>query len=194
VNIRAILILVLALLTFPVLVAASEDSPFYGEIYLNDYRGGGSYTSQEAYVEYSLFADDLAVWGNGYHDQWDNSILYAGLSKTWDSGWTVALGAGQARFDGVTQNVIAPWISYSSEEWEFFLSGERYQGDEDPWFYQGYLQRYVGRHLIGLYAEKDFGIGPVATWNISDHLALRVAVPLADRSNTDWLAALIINF
>jgi hypothetical protein len=188
-SIKTIL-LVCALIVSPT-AFASDDFPFYGEVYLNEYRGGDSYLSQEAYLEYS-FADNLAVWANGYHDEFGN-IFYAGLSKTWDSGWTIALGAGQARFDGVTQNVIAPWVGYSSEEWEFFLSGERYQGD-DPWFYQAYLQRYVGNHLIGLYAEKDFGIGPVATWNINDHLAFRVAVPIADRGDTDVLATVILTF
>ncbi len=184
--------LVLALA--PVTVVVAEDSPFYGEIYLNDYRGGGeeSYLSQEAYVEYA-FTDTLAIWSNGYHDEWGH-ILYAGLSKTWDSGWTIAFGAGQARFDGATQNVIAPWIGYSSEEWEFFLSGERYQGTDEPWFYQTYLQRYVGKHLVGLYAEKDFGVGPVATWNFNDYLGFRIAVPLADRGETSVLTTLIIKF
>ena len=190
-NIKTIL-LVLTMIVSPIAVAA-EDSPFYGEIYLNDYHGGESYMSQEAYIEYA-FTDTLAVWANGYHDEFGN-ILYAGLSKTWDSGWTIALGAGQARFDGETRNVIAPWIGYSSEEWEFFLSGERYQGADAPWLYQASPQRYVGANpLVGPHAQTDFGIGPVATWNINDHLALRVAVPIADRGDTDVLATVILTF
>ena len=92
-SIKTIL-LVCALIVSPT-AFASDDFPFYGEVYLNEYRGGDSYMSQEAYLEYA-FTDTLAVWANGYHDEFGN-IFYAGLSKTWDSGWTIALGAGQAR-------------------------------------------------------------------------------------------------
>lgn len=70
------------------------------------------------------------------------------------------------------------------------LSVERYANGE-PAFWQGYAQRRIGKHFLGVYGETDFGIGPAATFVFNDHLRLRVAVPVAERGDAKAMGTLI---
>lgn len=194
VFVKAVLFLLLFLLPFSALANEPEtaESPFYGQLLLHDYHGDGTFYAQEAYAQYDVGKNGVAVWVTGYRDQefWSAS---AGLAKNWDNGWTVALGAGKARFDGENHTVIAPWIGYEGELWEFTLSAERYSGGIT--YYQGYLQRRFGeRNYLGLYGETGFGVGPSFTREFNEHVAFRIAVPVAERGDTSVLASLIFTF
>lgn len=193
-NIKSLFVLLLLLIPFSTLADEPSDteSPFYGQLLLHDYHGEGTFYAQEAYAQYDI-KDGVAVWATGYRDQefWSAS---AGLAKTWDNGWTVALGAGRARFDGTNHSVIAPWVGYEGELWEFTLSAEHYSRGGGT-YYQGYLQRRFGeRNYLGLYGETGFGIGPAYTRELNDHVAFRLAMPIAERGDTSVLASLIFTF
>lgn len=193
-NIKSLFVLLLLLIPFSTLADEPGDteSPFYGQLLLHDYHGEGTFYAQEAYAQYDV-KDGVAVWVTGYRDQefWSAS---AGLAKTWENGWTVALGVGKARFDGENHTVIAPWVGYGGELWEFTLSAEHYSHGGGT-YYQGYLQRRFGeRNYFGLYGETGFGIGPSFTRAFNDHVAFRVAVPVAERGDTSVLASLIFTF
>ena len=191
-NIKTVWLLLALLLPFSAFADETEESPFYGQVAIHDYHGNGSFLAQEGYFQVQN-DNGVAVWVTGYRDDefWSAST---GLSKTYDSGWTVALGAGKARFDGESYNVIAPWVSYNSDTWEFMLSGEYYDGGGDP-YYQGYLQRRIAeRHFIGVYGETGFGIGPAFTFGVNDRVAFRIAAPVTDRGDTSVLATLILTF
>jgi hypothetical protein len=185
------ILLAFALLISPALAVADDESPFYVEFLLSDYRGDNGYLSQEAYAEYAFGENGLALWGNGYHDEWGHTLT-GGIAKSFDNGLTLALGAGRSRFDGEASTVLSTWLGYSSESWEVYLSAERTQGSDDPWYYQGAAQHYVGDHLAGVYGETGFGVGPAVTWTFSEFLALRVAIPIIDRGDTNVLATLIV--
>lgn len=191
-NIKATLLLVLLLLPFSVTAQEAEESPFYGQVVVHDYHGEGSFLSQEAYFQVEN-DNGIALWVTGYRDEefWSAST---GVSKTWDNGWTAALGVGNASFDNDNQTFVTPWVSYNSDEWEFLLSAEYYQGGYDP-YYQGYLQRRVGeRHLLGIYGESGVGIGPAFTFGLTERVAFRVVVPVADKDDTKVLTSLIFTF
>jgi len=192
-NIKAVLLFVsLCLLPSSAFADEPEESPFYGQMMVHDYQGDSSFYAQEGYFQIEN-DNGVAVWATGYRDSefWSAS---AGLAKTWNNGWTVALGAGKSRFDSESHRVIAPWVGYESEEWEFLLSAEYYSHTGTP-YYQGYLQRRIGdRHFIGVYGETGFGIGPAFTFGMNEHVSFRIALPVADQSDTKVLASLILTF
>ena len=192
-NIKATLLLVLLfLLPFSVLAQEVEESPFYGQVVVHDYHSDSSFIGEEFYFQAET-KNGVAVWATGYRDSefWSATT---GIAKAWDNGWTIALGGGKASFDGDHQMVIAPWMSYNSDEWEFLLSAEYYRGGYDP-YYQGYLQRRFGEHhFIGIYGETGLGIGPAFTFGLTERVAFRFAVPVADKGDTKVLASLIFTF
>lgn len=187
---RASSTLRILLLALPLSAQAADEPaepPFYAELALNAYAGNGRFT-QEAYLDLSL-SDTVSVWANPYREPGYTSAT-VGLAKT-VGHWTLALGAGQYRSEGVRVNIVAPWLSYNSDKHELLLSVERY-GSGEPSFWQGYAQRRVGRHFIGVYGETDFGIGPAATFAFNDHLRLRLAVPVAERGDAKALVTAIL--
>lgn len=172
--------------------SAAEESPFSGEAYHYHYQGSdGSYWLQGLYVEHSL-TESLSAWGSAYRES-DGRVLYAGFAKTWSNGLTIGLGGGQSRYDRVTQDVVASFVSYSSDAMEGFALFERYEG-ESSLYYQASAQWYYGENLFGLYAEKDFGIGPMLTWNLTERFAISGAVPLIDRVGTNIMVSATVTF
>lgn len=148
-------------------------------------KSADGYTSGTLYVEIPLSESDVSLWGTAYYDPSFRGV-YTGLAKKFDN-LQVALGVGSAWYDGARYNVINPWIFYSSDEYESLFMAEHYIHDtEKPWYYKGYLQRKVGADwLLGIYGEKDFGVGPMATWNVSKGVRLWGAIPLAYTPNEE---------
>lgn len=155
----------------------------YTEVQLTTRAGRKSadgYTSGTLYVEVPFSGENnISLWGIAYADSKFQGA-YTGLAKKFGN-LQVALGVGSAWYDGMRYNVINPWIFYSSDTYESFIMAEHYIHDtNEPWYYKGYVQRKVGADwLFGLYAEKDFGVGPMATWNVSKVVRLWGAIPLA---------------
>ncbi len=172
-------------LTHTVYASSHEEESkwVYAEVHITTRAGRKSadgYTSGSVYVEVPLSGENnISLWGTAYYDPSFQGV-YAGLAKHFGN-LQVALGMGSAWYDSTRYNVINPWIFYSSDEYESFITAEHYFRDTaEPWYYKGYVQRKIGADwLIGIYAEKDFGVGPMATWSVSKNIRLWGAIPVA---------------
>ena len=184
-------ILLVLLLASPLPARAGDDasdSPIYAELELNGYAGAGRFT-QEAYLEFALGDDGVVLWVNPYHEAGYSSTL-VGVGKAFGP-WTVALGAGQARFDGMRVATQTAWLEYAADKTELMVTVQRY-GNGEPAFWQGYAQRRLGRYFLGVYGETEVGIGPAATLVVNDHLRLRLTVPVVQRGDTRAMLTLIL--
>lgn len=149
------------------------------------------FTSGSLYLEVPVpLGDDVSLWAMGYHDR-DFREVYAGLTKRFGN-WQIALGAGTAWYDGSSKTVIAPWLYYSSDDYEGSLLIERYLKDEeDPLFYKVSFEKKFGDLQAGLYGEKGFGLGPIVTWKVSKNVKFFVTVPVAYLPSEERMKALV---
>jgi hypothetical protein len=165
------------------LVCAEETSSekgLYGEFAVAHRFGkarADGYSSATLYLEAPL-QGDISLWGMGYHDP-DFKEVYAGVAQK-IGNLQIALGLGTGWYDDTRRTVVAPWVFYANDAYEGLLAAEYYHGDrEEPWFYKGYLQKRFGDVLVGIYGEQAFGIGPMATWEMSKNVKVWATVPLA---------------
>ena len=145
-------------------------------------------TTVNLYGEYPL-SETVSVFGSLYHDK-SFQAAYAGLSKKFGN-WQVALGVGSAWYDGVRHNVVNPWVYYSSDEYEGFFSAEHYSNETvAPWFYKGHFEKKLGKWGVGVYGEKDFGVGPRVSYKF-EKVKLWATVPMANLPKTGRMVFMI---
>lgn len=143
-------------------IADEEESPFFAEGQVWYYAGGESpLLAKQMYLEHKLPWENFSVWGALYHDK-EFKSGYVGIARKFGD-LQIGLGVGPARYDDRTHTTTTGWLFYLNEERRIEALGvfERYRHDADPWFYKGYVQKALGDgYLIGVYGEKDVGIGP----------------------------------
>lgn len=166
------------------IASETAEEGVYAEFGISHYSGkssADSLSAVSAYIETPL-KKNYALWGSVYHDKGFDGA-YAGLSKKFGN-WQVALGLGSAWYDDTRKNVINPWLFYSSDEYEALAHAERYLHDnENPWFYKGYVQKKFNNFAMGIYGEKDFGIGPMLTVSLHKAIKVWIVVPVVKRPN-----------
>jgi hypothetical protein len=149
-----------------------------------------SYTGTSLYVEVPVSTDSVSLWGTIYHDKLFQGV-YAGVAKKYGD-WQIALGVGTVRDDGIPKNVINPWVYYRSDTVEAYMHAEHYSKDSDPWWYKGYVQKKLSDSLFaGVYGEKDFGIGPIMTWEVAKGVKLWATVPVAHKPKEEGMKFLL---
>lgn len=87
----------------------------------------------------------------------------------------VGLSYGTARYAAADEDeksshaVVSGFAYWETSTFEGELTLERYRDDPDPWYYQGYLERYLTPHWsFGVYGETDVGWGPRIAWSPHD--------------------------
>ncbi len=170
----------------------SSEKGLYGELAIahrfSKVRADG-FSSATLYLETPL-QGNTSLWGMAYHDP-DFKEVYAGVAQKIDN-LQIALGLGTAWYDGARRTVVAPWAFYSNDAYEGLLAAEYYHGDrEEPWFYKGYIQKRFGDVLIGVYGEQAFGVGPIATWEVSKSVKVWATVPVAYTSDENPMRAML---
>lgn len=158
---------------------ADEPSPYY-EVTFSTRRGKNSadgYEGLNVYAEFPLGTDGYSFWLTGYKDPAFKGV-YAGLAKKFGN-WQVGLGTGKVHYDKVSHTVTNPWVYYSSDEWEAYVHAEHYSRDsENPWWYKGYAEKKIGDWALGVYGEKDMGVGPRVSYKLNDHVKVWATVPM----------------
>jgi len=118
--------------------------------------------AEELYVEKTLpGSGDISVFG-AFHVDKNFRSAYAGVGKRFGD-LQVAIGVGSARFDETSHLTVNPWIYYSKDGLEGYLSAEHYGNEKiEPWFFTGYVHKDVTEKVfVGVYGESGFGIGPM---------------------------------
>lgn len=142
------------------------------------------YGAVNVYAEVPFGTDGYSVWFSGYKDPAFTGN-YLGLAKKFGN-WQVGLGAGNVHYDEVRHTVVNPWVYYSSEEWEAYVHAEHYSREADnPWWYKGYAEKKFGNIGLGLYGEKDMGIGPRLSYKLNDHMRVWATVPMWQQPETE---------
>lgn len=164
---------------------ADESEPLV-EVTFSTRRGvepSDSYGAVTVYAEIPFGTDGYSVWFSGYKDPAFTGN-YFGLAKKFGS-WQVGLGAGNVHYGEVRHTVINPWVYYDSEEWEAYVHAEHYSREsENPWWYKGYVEKKVGDWGLGLYGDKDMGIGPKVSYKLNDHVKVWATVPMWQQPET----------
>lgn len=150
-----------------------------------------SSTSSSLYIETPIpLGEDLSVFAVGYYDR-EFQEVYAGLAKKFGN-WQFGLGFGSAWSDGSRKTVIAPWMYYGSDEYEASILFERYLKDRsEPYIYKASIEKKFGDFQFGVYAEKDFGTGPLVTWKVSSKIKFFVTVPVVHLPDDGRMRVLI---
>jgi len=147
--------------------------------------GGGksSTTAKQLYVEKTL-TDEESVWGLVYDDPAFRAMYVGGAKKF--SDLQVAVGIGSARYGRMSHLIVNPWVYYSKNSLEGYLSAEHYSREEaEPWFIKGYVHKDITEKVfVGVYGESGFGVGPMIGTSLFDKkLKIWLSVPVASRSN-----------
>ena len=158
---------------------ADEPAP-YVEAVFSTRRGvepSDSYSGVGVYAEIPFGTDGYSIWFSGYKDPAFTGN-YLGIAKK-IGNWQVGLGTGNVHYDEVRHTVTNPWVYYSSEEWEAYLHAEHYSREaESPWWYKGYVEKKFGDVALGLYGEKDMGVGPRLSYKLNDHVKVWATIPM----------------
>lgn len=159
--------------------AIDEPAPLL-EVTFSSHRGkaaSDSYDGVNVYAEFPLGTDGLSFWVTGYKDTAYKGV-YAGLAKKFGN-WQVGLGGGKVHYDGIRHTVTNPWVYFESDEWEAYVHAEHYSRDsENPWWYKGYVEKKFGDVGVGVYGEKDMGVGPRISYKLNDHVMVWATVPM----------------
>jgi hypothetical protein len=162
--------------------ADAEDGALF-ELQVTGYahgENGDALLSTQFYAEKPLPMRDVSAFMVVHHDR-EFRAIYAGLARKFGD-FQFGLGFGNAWFDQLRQPAINPWLYYSDDTAETFLSAERYGGEDwAPWFYRGHaIWRTADSIFIGTYGEKDLGVGPMIQWRNSN-FRIWAAVPVVSR-------------
>lgn len=164
---------------------ADEPAPLV-EVTFSTRRGvepSDGYGAVNVYAEIPFGTDGYSVWFSGYKDPAFTGN-YLGLAKK-IGNWQVGLGAGNVHYGEVRHTVTNPWVYYSSEEWEAYVHAEHYSREADnPWWYKGYAEKKFGDCSLGVYGEKDMGIGPRVSCKLNDHVKVWATVPMWQQPET----------
>jgi len=163
---RLLVLVVVALVASVPAFAAEENSDLFIQATEQVNAGNGKpLFAEELYVEKKMLPDsgDISVFGFGaFHIDGGFHSAYAGVGKKFGD-LQVAIGVGSARFDETSHLTVNPWIYYSKDGLEGYLSAEHYGNEKiEPWFFTGYVHKDVTEKVfVGVYGESGFGVGPM---------------------------------
>jgi hypothetical protein len=134
----------------------------------------------QIYAEKALPLQDVSAFLVVHHDKEFRSV-YAGLARQFGD-LQLGIGFGNAWYDNRRHPTLNPWLFYSRDDIEAFVSAEHYSREgEAPWFYKGYVRHRISDSVfVGAHGEKDFGVGPHIGWG-SGSFKIWSVVPVADR-------------
>jgi hypothetical protein len=141
------------------------------------------------YIEFGL-KNDFSFFASGFIDEEFRSLTL-GMARTFGN-LQLGIGLGQARFDGMTHDVINPWAYYEDNRYRGYLHYERYRKEHSQsYFMKAYAVRQFGPVSLGMHYESDLGTGPRVEANLSDQLQLWGVVPVSNRPESDDVLVMI---
>lgn len=160
----------------------SKDDSVY-ELQVTVHAGHGkrrSLLGTQFYAEKPLPNWNVSAYLALSRDQEFRSV-YAGITRQFGD-LQLGIGFGNAWYDSRRHPTVNPWLFYSRDDIEAFVSAEHYSREgEAPWFYKGYVRHRISDSVfVGAYGEKDFGAGPLIGWS-SGSFKIWSAVPVVDR-------------
>ncbi len=167
--------------------ADAEAAPYF-ELSLTHKRGkdaADNLRSVSAYAEIPV-TEDISVWATASDDS-AARLAYAGVLKK-VGNWSLAVGGGTVTYGGSHHTVFNPWVYYSSDQYEGNFSMERYSNEpDDPWYYEGYVEKKFNAVALGVYGEKGLGFGPRVSYRTSKNMKVWMTVPVTNRPETSQI-------
>lgn len=153
------------------------------ELQVTGYAGrgkGSSLLATQLYAEKALPIRELSGFLVVHHDR-EFRAVYAGLTQKFGD-LQLGVGFGNAWYDDKRHPAFNPWLYYSADAVEAFVSVEHYsREDREPWFYKGQVSwRVADSIFVGAYGEKDLGVGPLLAWR-NGSLRIWGAIPVISR-------------
>ncbi len=160
----------------------NEDDSVY-ELQMTVHAGHGkrrSLLGTQFYAEKPLPSRHVSAYLALSRDQEFRSV-YLGIARQFGD-LQLGIGAGNAWYDNRRHPTLNPWLFFSRDDIEVFVSAEHYSREgEAPWFYKGHVRhRIADAVFVGAHGEKDFGAGPLIGWG-SGSINIWSAVPVVDR-------------
>ncbi len=143
------------------------------------------------YVEQAV-AGDWSLWALGFKSP-EFEAVYAGVAKK-VGDWSIALGSGSAEYGGNRHTLVNPWVLYTGESVEVFLSSEYYLKDKvDPWYHEGHIHmKFSSSCFAGVYGEKYVGLGPMIGCTPYEKIKIWVTAPVAYQPDSDYRTKMVI--
>lgn len=181
--------------------AAEQEKPWYVEVNASTYRvsGVGRTSTGTIYVERKL-NEKWSAFALGYRDQ-EFGEGQIGLARNIESEQfglvQVALGVGQASYDGTHRLVVPAWLYWQKDHvGEAILLAEKYRGDPGV-FVKAYAYANVaGPVSLGMYCERWVICGPSVKVKFSENLSISFtgAGGRRDESPADHRLAVTLSF
>ena len=153
-----------------------------------DTRVTPNFLGKTLYAEKEI-GNGLLVFTQVYHDP-EFSSVFVGVSRKFGD-FQVGLAVGPSWYDGRRWNTVNPWLYYGKDGIEGSLYAEAYKGDPVR-FYKGHLQNTFSNGIIaGVYGESFAGVGPMVGYQFTEHLSVRVMVPVTVRPDEGGAKVLV---
>lgn len=159
-----------------------QEKPWYVETTVSTYQvpGEGQTSTGTIYVERKL-NEQWSAFALGYRDQ-EFGEGQIGLARSFESKQfglvQVALGVGQASYDGTRRLVVPLWLNWQKDDvGEAILLAEKYRGDPGVFVKTYAYANIAGPVSLGAYCERWVICGPSVKVKLSGNLSANFTAP-----------------